>query len=328
MRAVVLDQFGGPEVLTVREHPDPEPRDGWVTVDLKAAALNWHDCLVRRGQYAGVPLPHVIGSDGAGVRADTGEPVVVLPSLFWGDDERAPGDDWEILGDRTPGTYAERISVPLECVAPLPSGWSFTDAAALPLAGLTAFRALFSRGALQAGETVLILGAGGGVASIATSLAHAAGARVLVTTSTAEKLELAQALGADGGALYTSADWPQRIRGLTDGRGVDLVIDSVGSSIEPALGATAKGGRLVTFGATGAASTEIDVRRLYFAQQTILGTTMGSPRDFAGLLDLVGRMRGWRPLVDRILPLEEAAAAHALMKERGHSGKIVLHIAA
>jgi NADPH:quinone reductase-like Zn-dependent oxidoreductase len=326
MRAVVLERFGGPEVLTTRDIPDPAPRAGWVTVDLKACALNWHDCLVRQGRYPGVPLPHVIGSDGAGVRSDTGERVVVLPSLFWGDDERAPGPDWEILGDRTPGTYAERVSVPAANVLPLPAGWSFTDAAALPLAGLTAFRALFVRGELRAGETVLVLGAGGGVASIAIALAHAAGARVLVTTSSEEKLELAQALGAEDGALYTGDGWPERIRALSGGRGADLVIDSAGAW-EQALGATAAGGRLVTFGATQTAATEVDVRRFYFAQQTILGTTMGSPRDFAGLLGLVARLPAWRPLVDRILPLEEAAAAHALMESRGHSGKVVLHIA-
>ncbi|UTI63608.1 zinc-binding dehydrogenase [Paraconexibacter antarcticus] len=326
MRAVVLERFGGPEVLATREVPDPEPREGWVTVDVKACALNWHDCLVRQGRYPGVPLPHVIGSDGAGVRSDTGERVVILPSLFWGDDERAPGPEWEILGDRTPGTYAERVSVPAANVLPLPAGWSFTDAAALPLAGLTAFRALFVRGELRAGETVLVLGAGGGVASMAIALAHAAGARVLVTTSSEDKLELAQALGAEDGALYTSDAWPERIRALSGGRGADLVIDSAGAW-EQALAATAAGGRLVTFGATQTATTEVDVRRFYFAQQTILGTTMGSPRDFAGLLGLVARLPAWRPLVDRILPLEEVAEAHALMESRGHSGKVVLHIA-
>lgn len=327
MRAVVLEAFGGPEVLAVRERAEPAAREGWATVDVKACALNWHDVLVRRGQYPGVPLPHVIGSDAAGVRTDTGEAVVILPALFWGDDERAPGPDFEILGDRTAGTYAEQVSVPASCLFPKPVAWSWTDAAALGLAGLTAYRALFSRGGLRAGETVLVLGAGGGVASMAIALARAAGARVLVTTSSEEKLDLARALGADGGAFYTDPTWPEAIRAQTDGRGVDLVIDSVGSSWPDALGVTAAGGRLVSFGATGAAATEVDVRRFYFAQQSILGTTMGSPRDFAALLGLVERLPSWRPLVDRILPLEAAAEAHALMESRGHSGKIVLHVA-
>ncbi|MCW3040832.1 MAG: NADPH:quinone reductase [Solirubrobacterales bacterium] len=327
MRAVVLEAFGGPEVLRPRELPAPAPRDGWVDVRVQACALNPHDCLVRAGRYPdGVRFPHVPGSDAAGVRTDTGEEVVVLPSLFWGEDERAPGPDWEILGDRTPGTYAEHVLVPEDCLYPRPAGWSATDAAALPLAGLTAFRALFARGRLRAGETVLVLGAGGGVASTAVALAHAIGATVLVTSSTEEKLELAHGLGANGGVLYTDPAWPQRVRALTGGRGVDLVIDSVGSTWAEALSALAAGGRLVSFGATGASTAEVDVRRLYFAQQSILGSTMGSPRDFAGLLALVDGMRGWRPVVDRILPLEAAAEAHALMESGGHTGKIVLNI--
>lgn len=327
MRAIVLEAFGAPDVLRAQDRPEPEVRDGWVRVDVRAAALNWHDCLVRRGQYPSVPLPHVIGSDAAGVRRDTGEAVVVLPSLHWGHDERAPGPDFQILGDATPGTYAEQVAVPAECLFPLPDGWSFTDGAALGLAGVTAHRALFHRGHLQAGETVLILGAGGGVASTAISLAHAAGARVLATTSTDAKAELAAALGADATVLYTETDWPAQALAHTDGHGVDLVLDSVGDTWSDALSATAPGGRLVTFGATGAARTEVDVRRLYFAQQTILGTTMGSPRDFAGLLERVARMPSWRPLVDRILPLEAAADAHRHMEAGGHTGKIVLHIA-
>jgi zinc-binding alcohol dehydrogenase/oxidoreductase len=326
MRAVALQGFGGPEMLRPCPLPEPAPREGWVAVRVQACALNWHDCLVRAGRYPGaITVPHVIGSDAAGVRLDTGEEVVVLPSLFWGDDERAPGPGWEILGDATPGTYAEQVLVPAECLDPRPSGWSATDAAALPLAGLTAFRALFARGRLRAGETVLVQGAGGGVASIAVALAHAVGARVLVTTSSEEKLELAEGLGADGGALYTDPSWPARIRDLTDGRGVDVALDSVGSW-HAAIDALAPGGRLVAFGATAASVSEVDVRRLYFAQQSILGTTLGSPRDFAGLLQLVAGMPMWRPLVDRILPLESATEAHALMEGQRHSGKIVLAV--
>jgi zinc-binding alcohol dehydrogenase/oxidoreductase len=327
MRAVVLEEFGEPSVLRVRDDvPDPVVPDGWVLVRLHACALNWHDVLLRQGVYD-VPLPRIPGSDGAGVRVDTGEPVLVLPSLYWGHDERSPGPGWEILGDRTDGTYAELVALPAECVLPLPAGWSFTDAAALPLAGLTAYRALFSRGGLVAGETVLVLGAGGGVATFAIALARMAGARVLVTTSTEEKLGRAVAMGAEGGVLYTGDDWGTAIRSMAGGIGVDLVVDSVGSTWPDSLRALRDGGRLVTFGATGSADVHLDVRRLYFAQQTILGTTMGSPRDFAGLLALIVQAPDWRPVVEAVLPFEDVAAAHERMARREHVGKLVLAIA-
>jgi zinc-binding alcohol dehydrogenase/oxidoreductase len=326
MQAIVLREHGGPDVLRAETVPDPAARDGWVLVELRAAALNWHDALLRAGQYPQFPLPRIPGSDGAGVRRDTGEEVVVLPSLWWGEREEAPGPDWEILGDATDGTYAELVAVPEDHVFPKPAGWSWTDAAALPLAGLTAHRALFGRGGVRPGETVLVLGAGGGVATFAVSLAAIAGARVLVTTSTPDKLEHAKAIGADGGVLYTDEGWPQAIRELTGGTGVDVVIDSVGSTWPGALAALRTGGRLVTFGATGSAQVEIDVRRLYFAQQTIVGTTMGSPRDFAALLRTIEQAPGWRPAVDSVHPLGEAAGAHAQMARREHTGKIVLTI--
>jgi NADPH:quinone reductase-like Zn-dependent oxidoreductase len=326
VQGVALREFGGPEALEFGTLPDPAVREGWAIVELRAAALNWHDCLVRQGLYD-VPLPRVLGSDGAGVRRDTGEEVVVLPSLQWGDDERAPGPGWEILGDYTDGTYAELVAVPAQNLFPKPRDWSWSDAAALPLAGLTAHRALFARAGLRRGETVLILGAGGGVATIAIGLAKLAGARVMVTFSLASKLDQAKSLGADGGALYTQPDWPAAIRELTGNEGVDLVFDSVGSTWNEALGTLRSGGRLVTFGATGSARTEVDVQRFYFGQRTILGTTMGSPRDFAALLSMLDKAPGWRPVVDSVRPLDRAAEAHALMERRGHTGKLVPAIA-
>jgi len=326
MQAVVLREFGGPEVLRLEDVTDPVAPEDWALVELRAAALNWHDALLRGGQYD-VPLPRIPGSDGAGVRRDTGEEVVILPSLRWGENEAAPGPAFEILGDRTDGTYAELVALPVEQLFPKPAGWSWGEAAALPLAGLTAYRALFSRGRVRARETVLVLGAGGGVATMAIGLAAMAGARVLVTTSTPEKLEAAQALGADDGVLYTSDGWPGAIRELTGGVGVDLVIDSVGSTWPDSLAALRDGGRLVTFGATGSADVHVDVRRFYFAQHTILGTTMGSPRDFAGLLELITANPSWRPLVDTVLPLDQAAEAHERLARREHTGKLVLEIA-
>jgi NADPH:quinone reductase-like Zn-dependent oxidoreductase len=327
LHAIVVREFGAPAVALSSEHvSDPAVPPGWAVVELRAAALNWHDCLVRQGLY-GVPLPRILGADGAGIRRDTGEEVVILPSLRWGPSEHAPGADWEILGDYTDGTYAELVAVPVENLFPKPSGWTWIEAAALPLAGLTAHRALFTRGGLQPGETVLILGAGGGVASTAVGLARLAGARVLVTSSTEEKLQLAAELGADAGVLYTADGWVEEVRSLTGGAGVDLVIDSVGSTWPDGLSTLRNGGRLVSFGATGSASTSVDVRRFYFGQHSILGTTMGSPRDFAALLSLVEAGGGWRPVVDRVWPLDRAAEAHAAMERGEHFGKLGLAVA-
>jgi NADPH:quinone reductase-like Zn-dependent oxidoreductase len=325
MRAIVLREFGGPDALEPVEWPDPSPPAGWVVVELRAAALNWHDVIVRRGDYH-VALPRILGADGAGVRRDTGEDVIVLPSLAWGDDERFPSPGFEILGDHTNGTYAELVAVPEANVVPRPAHLDWPEAAALPLAGLTAYRAVFSRGDLRAGKTVLVLGAGGGVGTMAIALARLAGARVLVTSSSAEKLERAKALGAEGGVLYTDEAWPEHVRELAGDPGVDLVIDSVGSTWSQALGVLNGGGRLVSFGATGADHTTVSVRPFYFGQHSILGTTMGSPRDFAGLLSLVNDHPEWRPVVHSVTPLEEAARAHAQMERREHFGKLVLSV--
>ncbi|HEY4097535.1 MAG TPA: zinc-binding dehydrogenase [Baekduia sp.] len=325
MNAVALTAFGGPEGLRFGERPDPVAPPGWVVVELRAAALNWHDVLVREGRYD-VALPRIPGADGAGVRRDTGEAVVILPSLRWGADDRFPAPEFEILGDHTDGTYAELVAVPEGNVYAKPSGWSWAEAAALPLAGLTAFRALFARGGLRAGETVLILGAGSGVSTMAIALATLAGARVLVTSSSADKVERACELGAAGGVLYTEADWVAQARALAGTGGIDLVIDSVGATWPDGLAVLNGGGRLVSFGATAGDQATVAVRPFYFGQHTILGTTMGSPRDFAGLLALVAAHPSWRPVVHGTRPLDAAAAAQAELARREHFGKLVLSI--
>jgi NADPH:quinone reductase-like Zn-dependent oxidoreductase len=314
---VVLREFGAADVLRPGEVPDPVAEPGWVTVRLKAAALNWHDVLVRRGEYP-IALPRVLGADGAGVRRDTGEPVIVLPSLRWGADDRFPGPEFEILGDHTDGTYAELVAVPEANLFPRPSGFTWTEAAALPLAGATAYRALFTRGGLRSGETVVVLGAGSGVSTIAVALAQMAGARVLVTSSAPEKLQRAAELGASGGALYTDADWAQQLEPA------DLVVDSVGATWPHSLSLLKPGGRVVAFGATGGDHATVPVRPFYFGQHSILGTTMGSPRDFAGLLELIAGHPRWRPTVAAVMSLGEASAAHERMERREHFGKLVL----
>lgn len=311
--------------LVLESVPDPVPAPGEVLVELRSAALNRRDLLVRRGVYP-FPLPLVPGSDGAGLRRDTGEEVVVFPSLSWGAAEDAPGPDFQILGGPRDGTYAELIALPEENVLPKPPGLTWEEAAAFPLAGLTAWRALFSRGSLRQGETLLVLGAGSGVSTIAVQLAVHAGARVLVTSSSQAKLDRALELGAAGGVLYTEGDWAAAAKELAGGRGVDLVLDSVGSSWADSLRTLRPGGRAVVFGGTGGTEVELQVRPVYLQQLSLLGTTMGSPRDFAALLRVLDGAP-WRPVVDTVFPLAEAAAAHERMDAGAHFGKLVLSVA-
>ncbi|MCU1657505.1 MAG: NADPH:quinone reductase [Pseudonocardiales bacterium] len=323
IHAVVLDEFGPAGNLRPADVADPAPEAGWATVRLRASALNWHDVLVREGRY-GSPLPHVIGADGAGVRVDTGDEVMIVPSLWWGERQEAPDDSWQILGDHVRGTYAELVRVPSECLASKPKGWSWAEAAALPLVGLTTYRALFTRGRLRAGESLLVLGAGGGVATTAVTLAAAVGADVVVTSSSQEKIAGARTLGARDGVLYTDPDWPGAARSITPGgRGFDVVLDSVGNWSD-AISALRPGGRLVVLGASRATEARLDVRGYYFGQYDMLGTTMGSIRDFAGLRELIDDLDVPAPVVDRVFPLDEAAAAHGYLESGQGFGKVVL----
>ncbi|HET7399109.1 MAG TPA: zinc-binding dehydrogenase [Intrasporangium sp.] len=323
MQAVVMREFGAAEVLRAESVREPAPRPGWVTVGLRASSLNWHDVLVREGRY-GSPLPHVLGADGAGVRTDTGEEVVILPSLWWGHGESAPGADFEILGDRRWGTYAELVQVPTGCVAPKPTGLSWEQAAALPLVGVTTYRALLPRGRLQRGESLLVLGSGGGVATMAVSLASGIGARVVVTSSSPDKITQAKALGAADGVLYTDDDWPDQARALSPGEaGFDVVLDPVGSW-QGSLRCLKPGGRLVVLGASRADSVVLEPRAFYFGQYELIGTTMGSPRDFAALLRLLDT-HDVRPLpISATFSLDGAADAHRFLEQGRGFGKVVL----
>jgi zinc-binding alcohol dehydrogenase/oxidoreductase len=323
MRAVLMRSYGGPSVLGEETVPDPAPPPDWVLVRVEASALNWHDVLVRQGRY-GSPLPHVPGADGAGRRADTGERVIVSPSLSWGGRRAAPGAGWEILGDRRWGTYAELVAVPADCVLPWPRGLDARQAAALPLTGLTVYRALFVRGRLAPGESLLVLGASGGVATMVVSLAAAAGARVFVTSSSAAKIEMARQLGAAGGVGHTEDDWTSQARALTPrGEGFDLVLDSVGRWAE-SVACLRPGGRCVVLGASAAERAVLDVRPFYFGQYELIGTTMGGPADMAELLSFLDAHAVPPPVIDRGFPLGEAAAAHQRMESGAGFGKIVL----
>lgn len=327
MLTVELRGFGGPRHLVPAERRDPEPRPGEVCVDLVAAALNHRDRWLRIGGTAS--LPAVLGSDGAGVVSAlgedvegiaVGEEVVINPALDWGESEEAPASGFRILGVPDQGTYAERIVVAAYQVRAKPPAYSWLEAAALPLAGLTAWRAVVTHAEAGPGRTILVPGAGGGVATFAVQIAAARGARVLVTSSSAEKIDRARKLGAEGGADYRDPDWPEQVAP------VDVVVDSVGAPVwEGALRALRLGGRLVNFGDTARAEAHLKLAKLYFGHLRIQGTTMGSPREFDALLEHVNGA-AWRPVIDSVFPLAEAAAANARLEEPDRFGKIVLAI--
>jgi zinc-binding alcohol dehydrogenase/oxidoreductase len=330
VNAIQLTETGLPEVLKISTVPDPVAGPGDVIVELRAAALNRRDVFLRKG-IAPSPLPVIPGSDGAGVVRSLGpgvsgvaegDEVVIFPSLGWGGGEAAPQPGFRILGGPDDGTYAELIRIPAENVMPKPKRLSWEEAAALPLAGLTAWRALISRAALRPGETVLVLGIGGGVATFALHIAKAAGARVVVTSSSDDKLARAADLGAAAGINYTADDWVDQVKAETGG-GVDVVVDSVGSTWADSVNCLRPGGRLVVFGGTGGGKVEMMVRPVTMGQVSVLGTTMGSARDFAGLLKAV-ETQSWTPVVDSIRPLSEAADAHAREEAGAHFGKLVL----
>ena len=336
MRAVVLRQPGPPENLKLEEVPDPTPGAGEVVVRLKAAALNHRDVWIRSGTgaYAGGFKQRVIlGSDGAGEvqsvgsggdAALVGRAVVINPSLDWGDDDAAQGPDFRILGLPDDGTYAQAVRVPARNVHAKPAALSFEEAAAIPLAALTAYRAVVSRARVQAGETVLVTGIGGGVSTFALQIAAHLGARVLVTSGSDAKLARAREMGAVGGVNYRTQDWAREILALGKG-GPDVVIDSVGGeTFAKAVEILKPGGRIANYGATTGPVKDFVLRNLFWKQATALGTTMGSPREFAAMLKLYDQ--GLRPVVDKVFPLAETAAAHRRMEEAGQFGKIVLGI--
>jgi zinc-binding alcohol dehydrogenase/oxidoreductase len=318
MNAIVVNEGG---TLSYEDYPDPVAAPGEIVVELRAAAVNRRDLLVRNppGPAYVFDLPLIPGSDGAGVRRDTGEEVVIYPGLGWGAREDAAGPDWRILGGPDDGTYAELVKVPAENLFPRPRRMSWEESAAFPLAALTAYRALFEIGGLTSEESVLILGAGSGVSTMAVSLAAQAGCRVLVTSSSQEKIDRAKELGAEGGVLYTEEGWAEAVGP------VDVVLDSVGTTWRESQKALRRGGRLVVFGGTGGPEVTLDVRALYLNWQSIRGTTMGSQRDFAALMRLVDA-GSWCPVIDSVRPLAEAEAAHDRIGAGEHFGKVVLSI--
>jgi zinc-binding alcohol dehydrogenase/oxidoreductase len=335
MKAIVLRELGEAENLKLEEVPDPQPGAGEVVVRLKAAALNHRDVWIRRGLYAGIKVPIILGSDGAGVVSALGEgvdgsldgqDVVINPSIDWGDDERVQQPNFRILGLPDDGTYAQLVKVPASNVNRKPASLSFEEAAALPLAALTAYRAVVTRAGVKRGEDVLVTGIGGGVSSFALQIAKQLGARVFVTSGSHEKLERARGVGADGGANYKSQDWGKEIVSMCHGSGPHVVIDSAGGeSLNKAIEIVRPGGRIVSYGATAGAVKQLEVRRIFWKQINLLGSTMGTANEFAAMLKLYHEA-GLKPVIDEVFALNETPAAHRRMEEARQFGKIVLKI--
>lgn len=344
MKAIYFQRHGGPEVLEYGDVAEPAPGPGEVRVRLHAAALNRLDLWTREG-WPGIrlALPHIPGADGAGVIAAVGKGVtdpaegtrvVINASLSCGECEacRAGQDNlcrsWKLLGEHVSGTYAESVVVPAANVVPLPDAVSFEDAAAAGLVFHTAWHSLITRGRLRAGETVLIVGASGGVNTASIQVARLAGARVLVVGSARDKLALAEALGADV-LIDRSADpdWSRAVYQATGRRGADVVVDNViGTTLGHSLRAARKGGRILTVGNTGGATVELDNRYLFGKHLSLIGSTMGTRSDFVAVMGLVfaGRLR---PVVDRAYDLPDAAEAQRRLARGEQQGKITLRVA-
>ena len=336
MKAVRLHELEGPEGLHYEDVNDPEPDSGEIVVKLHNAALNRRDVFASQGMYPGVTpdiLPGIPGSDGSGEVAakgdgaegpDEGTEVVINPALYWGGNPRIPGKDYRILGLPDDGTYAQYIKVPADHVFPKPSHLSHEEAAAIPLAALTAYRALFTRGQLREGETVFVPGIGGGVATFLVQMASAVGATVFVSSGSDEKIEQAKGFGAEGGVNYNSEDWSKELKEMTGG--VDLSVDSIGGDAFNAQIQLAKpGGRIVVFGSTAGPASNVMTIMIALKHLDVFGTAMGNADEFGAMLDFYEE-HGLRPVINETFSLEEAAAAQNYMEEGEGIGKIVLDI--
>lgn len=334
MQALVLNEIGGPENLTIEEVALPTPAAGEVRVHLHRAALNRRDVWITVGQYPKIQLPSIGGSDGAGVidavgagveESMLGDEVVIYPARDWGEDPLCGGANFRVLGMPDQGTFAEAICVPATDVAPKPGHLSWDQAAAIPLAGLTSWRALVTHGEIKAGQSVLVTGIGGGVASFALLWAKHHGAAVYVTSGSDEKIAAAKAIGAVDGVNYRDENWGKILRKMSGG--IDIVIDSAGGPVvNAAMNTLNPGGRFIFFGATlGNPFEGLEMAKIFFKQTRIQGTTMGTPSEFRAMLDFVCEHE-IIPVVDRVVPFADAIAAHQRMWASEQMGKIVLAI--
>ena len=340
MKAMVFDRFGGPDVLELRDVPDPVPGPGEALVDVRACGINHLDLWVRRGlRGLEVKMPHILGNDvvgviaavGAGVRhVEPGDKTLVHPTLSCGTCAACvAGDDnlcrdYDVLGRRRNGGYAEKVAVPAANCMPYPDNLRWEEAATIPLVFLTAWHMLVGRAGLKPGEDCLVVGAGSGVGSAAIQIARLIGARVIATAGSPAKLERARALGAHETVDHSSGEFASHVRALTGKKGVEVAVEHVGGRVfEQAAASLAKSGRLVTCGATIGSEAKLDLNALFGRHLSLLGSWTGRRAEMLEILRFVrdGRLK---PVLDSTLPLARAADAHRRIEAREHFGKVVL----
>ena len=318
------------EPLQFIDKPIPEPKAGEVLVKLKAASLNHRDQWIREGMYPGIKFGTTLGSDGAGVVTSVGEDVdvewlskevIINPNRNWGPNLAVQSAEYQVFGMPKDGTLAEYVLIEADRLVQKPDHLSFQEASALPLGGLTAFRATFFHGQCQEGKNVLISGVGGGVAQFAFLFAQHAGANVWVTSSSGEKIEQCKSLGAKGGFNYRSENWIKEAKAV---RGFDLVVDSAGGDqLNDFIKLMKPAGRIVFYGATTGVPSKLDLHRMFWNQITLQGSTMGNDEEFVQMVDFINKHQ-LRPIIDSARPFDEAISAFDEMKAGKQFGKLVL----
>ncbi len=331
MKAIVLEAADQPLIWKDVEKPTLE--SGEVLVEIKAAALNRRDWWITQGKYAGIKYPSILGSDCSGIVAEVGadvdqnwmgKEVIINPGNNWGDHPEYQQKEFKILGLPDDGTFAEYVKTGAEYLYPKPAHLTWEQAAAIPLAGLSAYRALFTKGKAVKGDKVLIVGVGAGTGSFALQFALAAGCQAFVTSGSGEKIEAAKVLGAAAGVSYKAQDWAEQLKHLAGG--FDVIIDSaLGEGFAKLLDLCNPGARIVFFGGTAGNLPELNARKIFWKQLSLLGTTMGTQEDFKAMLDLINEHK-IVPVVDEVFPLAIAEQAVRKMDNSAQFGKIVLKV--
>ena len=331
MKAIILEAADQP--LAYKEVDKPTIGPGEALVQIKAAALNRRDYWITVGKYAGIKYPTILGSDGAGIVTEVssdadkhliGQEVIINPGYGWGDNDNFQSDDFKILGLPADGTFAEYVKVQAQHLHPKPKHLTWEQAAAIPLAGLTTYRALFTKGKAKKGDKVLVTGVGGGTGTFALQFALAAGCQVFVTSGSGDKIDKARHLGASAGVNYKAQDWAEQLEQLTGG--FDVIIDSaLGDGFAKLPDICRPGGRIVIFGGTAGNIPALNGRKIFWRQLQIIGTMMGSPDDFKAMLDLVNEHK-IVPVIDEVFPLKDGDSAVKKMENSSQFGKIVLTV--